>query len=219
MKKFFSIIALVFVVCAAQAQAPSQEFVDGVILRTSFVDGDEVAYIDVNGDFVWDQRINVRRIANAYGFDCHAFRRGRTISEAICIGLWQLQRDLIISRGENPANYGYGYGYYGSGAAMYSALRTASGGIYLNMGGFRLNLGLFRGLDGITRVSVGGGTRHIGGGVTVPIQKKNKVQSAPAQRVQVQSQPQAQETVKLGGKTYNVVKKTPAELREMMRRK
>lgn len=212
MKKIISLIALIVMVCAAQAQAPSQEFVDGVILRTSFVDGDEVAYVDVNGDFVWDQRVNIRRIADAYNLDCHAFRRGRTISEGICIGLWQLQRELILSRGENPANYGYGY--YGSGAAMYSALRTASGGIYINMGGFRLNLGLFRGLDGITRVSVGGGTRHIGGGVTVPIQKKNKVQ--------VQSAPQAKattETVEIKGKTYNVVKKSPAELREMMRRK
>ena len=228
MKKLFSLIALVFMVCAAQAQV---QYVDGEIIGSSMLDGHHVMYVMAADGVVHQQSID--RLAQAFNIDMHSFEQYFTVSECIAVGKYNREVDRLRARGivarhvscreyyggmMGGAYYGAGYGYpYGYGSV---GARVTIGGVTIGGRATATPYG--------TAVSGGVNSRAVSAGGSTILPRKAKKATQPAtkrvqvQSQQVQSQPQAQattETVEINGKTYNVVKKSPAELREMIRRK
>lgn len=222
MKKLFSLIALV-VAITAQAQ----NYIDGMIVDFNQIDGHHVMMVEAADGLCHWQSID--RIASEYRISIQSFERYYTVSECIEVGLYNRQIDAMRARGIVARHlscreyfggmgvampYGYGYGYGSVGA------RVTIGGVTIGGRATSTPYG--------TAVSGGVNSRavSVGGGTVLPRKAKKATQPATkrvqVQSQQVQSQPQAQattETVEINGKTYNVVKKSPAELREMIRRK
>lgn len=165
-KKIFVAILAVFAVMTA-AKAQPAGFVDGIICSIEFVDGDEHAFVDVNGDMIWDRRVNIRRIADEYKIgQCHCFKVGETISYGLQRGMYEKQVRMYRENGENPANYGYGMGaVYGGG---YPVGGYPMGAGYPMGGGSTVGGSIT--IGGVTvggSTSTYGGQRRVSGGVNV----------------------------------------------------
>lgn len=202
MKKILSIIALIVVAMAAQAQS----YIDGMIVDFNQIDGHHVMMVEAADGLCHWQSID--RIAAEYRISIQSFERYYTVSECIAVGQYNRQVDALLARGIvarhlNCREYfggmgvpiGGAYGYPIGGAYGYGSVgaRVTIGGI--TIGGRATSTPYGTTVSGGVNsraVSVGGSTilprkAKATQPATTRSQPAQQVQSAPAQRVQVKT--------------------------------